>query len=84
MEQRICKKCLTRDMKEVEYFKNLYIYIQNLNPDIKSSEREYKDRLEFCRDCNFLQNGMCKVCGCFVELRAAVAANHCPGTKKLW
>ena len=28
-----------------------------------------------------LLSGMCRACGCFVELRAAIAANRCPYEK---
>ena len=47
--QRICKKCLLRDMEEKEYFANMYAYIDNLSKEDKVSEAEYQSRLELCR-----------------------------------
>lgn len=81
---RFCRKCLIRDLKEDEYFKNLKEYIENLDPDIKADPALYEKRLDLCKNCNHLLQGMCRICGCFVELRAAIASNFCPGSEKFW
>ena len=80
---RICRKCLTRDMigKE-EYFRSLREYIDNLDMDIKAGQELYEDRLNICKECDLLLEGMCRSCGCYVEMRAAVAKNVCP--RKKW
>lgn len=82
--QRICKKCLLRDMEEKEYFANMYAYIDNLSKEDKVSEAEYQSRLELCRNCENLISGMCRICGCYVEMRAAMKVSHCPGIKPKW
>ncbi|HIU76349.1 MAG TPA: hypothetical protein IAC62_10730 [Candidatus Pelethocola excrementipullorum] len=82
--QRYCKKCLLREMEEGEYFKNLYDYIQRLPADDKVSEELYEERLNICKDCDNLQNGMCRICGCYVELRAAMKVRSCPGLPSRW
>lgn len=81
--QRYCRKCLTRDMlgKE-EYFRSLREYIANLDPDIKADDALYEERLAVCKECDLLLDGMCRICGCYVELRAVVAKNICP--RKKW
>lgn len=81
--QRYCRKCLTRDMvgKE-EYFRSLREYIANLDPEIKADEALYEERLGICKECDLLLEGMCRICGCYVELRAVVAKNICP--RKKW
>ena len=81
--QRYCRKCLTRDMvgKE-EYFHSLQEYIANLDPEIKADEALYEERLAVCKECDLLLEGMCRICGCYVELRAVVAKNICP--RKKW
>ncbi len=84
MEQnlRLCKKCLIREMAgQEEYFRSLREYIENLDPDIKAAEALYEERLETCKACDMLLQGMCRKCGCYVELRAAVDRNACPGKK---
>lgn len=82
--QRICKKCLLMEMQESAYFQNLYDYISRLDEDIKTDERNYQDRLGKCKACDSLMNGMCRICGCFVELRAAIEKNGCPHTTPKW
>ena len=82
--QRICKKCLLMEMQESAYFQNLYDYISRLDEDIKTDERNYQDRLCKCKACDSLMNGMCRICGCFVELRAAIEKNGCPHTTPKW
>lgn len=80
-QKRICKRCLTAEMDESEYFANLHTYIANLDEDIKVSGPVYQERLSVCKECELLENGMCKACGCFVELRAAIGKNACPYEK---
>lgn len=80
----ICRKCLIRDMPEAEFFENMYDYIANIPEEDKVSDAEYERRLNQCRRCGDLLNGMCRICGCFVEMRAAVALRHCPGQSKRW
>lgn len=76
--RRHCRKCLLREMDAESYFKNLYDYIERLDPDIKADEELYQERLEKCKGCERLLEGMCRACGCFVELRAVIKKNACP------
>lgn len=81
-DQRYCRKCLTRDMIDrKEYFRSLREYIENLDVDIRAPETVYEDRLAVCKECDLLLDGMCRSCGCYVELRAAVDKNRCPWKK---
>ena len=83
-KERLCRKCLLRDLSEKEYFHNMYTYISNLPEDDKVSEIEYERRLEKCEECAHLLNGVCRICGCFVEMRAAIAVRHCPDSIPEW
>lgn len=79
---RQCKRCLLRDMADrEEYFRSLREYIENLDIDIKAPDSLYEERLACCRKCEMLLSGMCRSCGCYVELRAAVVKNRCPVEK---
>jgi len=79
---RICRRCLTRDMAgKEEYFRNLQEYIANIDIDIKTDKDRYEERLDLCRECDLLLEGMCRTCGCYVELRAAMIHNTCPNQK---
>lgn len=82
--QRFCRKCLLSDIAEEDFLRNMRIYIDGLDPDIRTEEGEYQERLSHCRECDSLVNGMCRICGCFVEYRAAVKEKHCPGVEKKW
>ena len=80
---RFCKRCLTREMAgSVETYRSLREYIDNLDPDIKAGEELYEKRLFVCKNCDLLLEGMCRSCGCYVELRAVIMKNVCP--RKKW
>lgn len=87
MEQNVekirrCRKCLTRDMAgQEEYFRSLREYIANLDEDIKAPAALYEERLAICKQCELLLDGMCRSCGCYVELRAVIAERGCPWNK---
>ena len=84
MEVSFCRKCLLRDMDENEYFTNLYDYMDRIDEDLKAEDEVYEKRLDICKNCDNLLNGMCKICGCFVELRAVIKKNCCPDINKYW
>lgn len=68
-------------MDQAAYFQNLRDYIANLDEDVKAEDTLYEKRLSFCKECDLLLDGMCRACGCFVELRAAIRTNGCPYDK---
>ncbi|MGN0400725.1 MAG: DUF6171 family protein [Acetatifactor sp.] len=80
---RVCKRCLTRELADGgEDFRNIQEYIENLDADFKVSDALYEERLSVCKACELLLTGMCRACGCYVEMRAAVTKNSCP--RKKW
>ena len=81
---RFCKKCLIRDFDTGELFRTMQDYIARIDEDIKTPKEEYEKRLGICTECDSLMNGMCGVCGCYVEMRAAVNTNYCPAVRKKW
>ena len=82
--QRMCKRCLLADMSEEGLKERVYQYIESLSEDIKVQKEEYEHRLKQCCDCEKLMNGMCRACGCFVEMRAAILNNTCPDVSHRW
>lgn len=70
-------------LNEAEY-KHMKDYISAIDDYIKTNKEEYERRLSLCKRCDYLINGMCKHCGCFVEMRAAVSKNYCPDKNKYW
>lgn len=80
---RSCRRCLTRELADQnKVYQTIREYIDNLDPDIKAGQESYEERLAVCRECELLLQGMCRSCGCYVELRAAMAKNTCP--RKKW
>ena len=87
MEQRICTRCLLREMIDQDASKQAELeMIKKYREAIKQADRakdmEYEARLAVCRACEKLIAGTCGACGCYVELRAAVKMSPCP--KKKW
>ncbi len=80
---RICKKCLLQDqIEKSNQYESIRTYLEDLDPDLKVSDDEYTKRLETCRGCDMLLEAMCRSCGCYVEIRAAIMKNSCP--RKKW
>lgn len=80
----VCKRCLLADIDVDGLFKKVSELIELMPEDVKASEELYNKRLDICRRCESLQNGICRECGCFVELRAASKKNYCPSVYKYW
>ena len=79
---KICRRCLLNELNEDEYFRSLKEYIAAYPEDKRCSGEEYERRLKVCQSCDRLTNGMCAVCGCYVELRALKIKADCPEGNK--
>lgn len=80
--KRVCKRCLLQEA-HAEYFESLRLYIESIDQDLKVDNDTYENRLNICKDCPHLYDGMCKGCGCYVELRGVMKRNSCPYNKWL-
>ena len=79
-----CKRCLLHETNQKELLKSIHEYIDSLSEAIRTPDKLYEKRLAICKACDNLVNGMCKLCGCFVEVRAAKLANYCAEDKGIW
>lgn len=84
MDTRECKRCLLQDMGDVEAYRSIAEYVDSLPEETRTPADEYQRRLASCRTCEKLVNGICRVCGCLVEARAARRGNSCPAPQKHW
>ena len=76
---RRCKRCLTREMAgQTDIYRTVREYLDCMEEDIKAPAPLYEERLARCKECEMLLEGMCRKCGCYVEVRAAVMKNVCP------
>ncbi|MEE1306289.1 MAG: DUF6171 family protein [Agathobacter sp.] len=80
MKEKICKKCLLREMAEADV-KMIEKYKNAILTEDRVEEKEYEKRLSLCKECERLNAGTCGACGCYVELRAVAKAGHCPYKK---
>lgn len=80
----VCKRCLIREMAQLELAKGIESYISRIDEQDRTEAAEYEKRLNICKECNELISGTCRKCGCYVELRAATGNNHCPALPQKW
>lgn len=80
----ICRKCLIASLDEDDYIRSLKQYIDSYPQEKRVSDEEYSRRLHICLGCERLANGMCALCGCYVELRALKTGMRCPDTPDRW
>lgn len=79
-----CIKCLVRELGERELLQSLEAYRYSVPPEEQAEEREYHRRLELCKACDWLRQGICGKCGCFVEARAYRSGAVCPHELPRW
>ena len=86
MEKKpFCRRCLLADMpSEAQLAQSIRELIDLLPEEKRAGTEETERRLKFCRQCDHLQNGMCVLCGCYVELRAAKRLMKCPDVPNKW
>lgn len=78
-----CRKCLIPDYIEDKeaFLKN---YLGRIPPEERTEEAVYDHRMEQCESCGRYLNGMCRLCGCFVAIRAAGRRQSCPEEPPRW
>ena len=59
-------------------------YVASLDESIRASDADYRARLDICQACTELLNGTCRLCGCYVETRAAKKGMGCPMVPARW
>lgn len=77
--QNRCRKCLLKEMMESgDFYKTLKANIDAVPAEDRASDEDYNSRLKVCKECDYLADGMCRACGCYVEYRAVKAREKCP------
>ena len=87
MDLQLCRRCLLQDLpgKEADYYQSVLTYRKTLCAKLKVTEDVYQSRLAACLECDNLVNGMCRQCGCYVQIRAATKKMDCPNPDgSLW
>lgn len=81
--QRVCIRCL-QEALAIDYHGRIASYLEHIDADVKCNQELYRIRLAACNACGNHISGICRICGCFVEMRAAVATRTCPDIKPKW
>lgn len=77
-------RCLLRDAGEAEMAASIAEYVAMLDDAVRASEADYRARLAICEGCEQLLSGTCRLCGCYVETRAAKKGLSCPMVPPQW
>lgn len=81
----LCKRCLLYEAGERAAYTQVQAYLDTVPPDELASPTVRKIRLDLCQRCDQLISGMCRKCGCYVEVRAALKDGTCPNAEnKMW
>lgn len=83
-ESRRQCRCLLRDAGEAEMAASIAEYVAGLDESVRTAEADYRTRLTICEGCDQLLNGTCRLCGCYVETRAAKKGMYCPMVPPRW
>ena len=80
-----CRQCLLREMAdENDYYKSVVFYRETMPKKKRTPDDMYEMRVLACKECPSLENGTCRQCGCYVEMRAARIDMHCPKQDAAW
>ena len=67
-----------------EYRKIVDRHINHIDESLRTPDDEYRERLRLCGECAYQVNQMCRMCGCFVEIRASRKNMYCPLDPPTW
>ena len=80
-----CPRCLLSQTPEGEALAALIKQWIDAIPDERRTDPDiYRERLERCNACPRLSDGLCALCGCYVEYRAAQMTQRCPDVPGRW
>ncbi len=77
-------RCLLFEAGEKDMARTVAEYVASLDDAIRTPEDVYRARLDVCQNCPELMNGTCRLCGCYVETRAAKKGQQCPMVPARW
>ena len=84
VEPRKQCRCLLKEAGEAEMAASIAEYVALLDDTVRTPEEAYQARLALCQGCPELQSGTCRLCGCYVETRAAKRTQQCPMVPARW
>lgn len=73
-----CVRCLIREISNEQAAKIIDDYKNSTSPEDIAPPKQYEERLSICRDCKWLNTGVCIKSGAYVEARAYRLSKNCP------
>ncbi len=77
-------RCLLFEAGQRDMARTVAEYVASLDESVRTSDADYQARLALCQECPELMNGTCRLCGCYVETRAAKKGQKCPMVPARW
>ena len=77
-------RCLRFEAGQADMARSVAEYVASLDENVRTPEDIYRARLALCQECPELMNGTCRLCGCYVETRAAKRVQGCPMVPPRW
>ena len=77
-------RCLLFEAGQADMARTVAEYVAGLDEAVRTPEEIYRARLSLCQGCDQLMNGTCRLCGCYVETRAAKRGQQCPMVPPRW
>ena len=77
-------KMSARQKNEEAFYEDSSRYIQRMDEELKVDQQTYEKRLGICSSCERLMSGMCRIHGCFVELRAVQKVRNVRIRRQKW
>lgn len=84
MAEKMPCRCLLFEAGEQDMARAVAEYVASLDESVRACERDYRARLAACESCDQLMSGTCRLCGCYVETRAAKKGQRCPMVPPRW
>ena len=83
--ERFCLKCLLSELPgRQEQARLVDAQISALPAYNRASEETRARRVAICRECEYLEDATCALCGCYVDWRAAQQMKTCPDLPDRW
>lgn len=79
-----CIRCLLKELGEEELLESIRSFKESIPEEDLAEQDEYQRRLDLCKQCQWLNQGICRKCGCFVEARAYRQKSVCPHEHPRW
>ncbi len=80
-----CVRCLLEDMpSQAALARTVRELVELIPEEDRADEKTVRLRLADCRECPSLGMGTCRLCGCYVEHRAAKKRTFCPAVPSRW